>query len=83
MKALSFCPALELTEALMEALSLSPGERLIHSVYMALNRDSQTNTEGATWTWNIGHGQLAENRPLKPYYSLLCQEGVNPAKTEH
>lgn len=67
----------------MEVISLSPGERLIHSVYMALNRSSQTNTEGAAWTRNIRHGQLAENRPLKPYYSLLCQEGVNPAKTGH
>lgn len=80
-----FWPALDLTEALTEVLSLSPGEKQIHSVCMstALNRGPQTNTEGAARTRNIRHGRLAENRPLKPHYSLLCQEGVNPAKTEH
>lgn len=83
MKTPLFCPTLEPTEALMEVLSLSPGERLSHSVYMALNHGSQTNTEDAAWTRNVRHGRLTENRPLKPYYSLLCQEGVNPAKTEH
>lgn len=77
MKACSSGPDLELSKALTEVLSMSPGERRsTQTMSMALNRQTQR-------TRNIRHGRLAENRPLKPYQSLFCQEGVNPTKTEH
>lgn len=87
-KALSFNPAPDLTEAFMEGpfpvTWSEAGPLCRHSVLStALNRGTQTNTGGAARTCNIRHGRLAENRALKSNYSLLCQEGVNPAKTEH